>query len=570
MIDVEIRIGTRGSALAMIQARLVAAALEAEGAVPRLVVVETDGDRHALDSAWGDGVFVAAIELELLAGRIDVAVHSAKDLPTAADERLRIAAYLPRADPRDALVIRPGFGACLDDLPAGARIGTDSPRRTGFLLARRPDLTLRPLDGNVDTRLRRLDAGEVDGLVLASAGLDRLGRADRIAERLNPADVPPAPGQGAIAVQARSDDPIAAVVAGLDDPGTRQVVEAERAFLAACGGGCRSPIGALATLHDGILDIHGGRVAVDGTNPRFARTSGPVGTAAELVADLAAKVCAGGPDEDGASLSGPRLRPRVIVTRQESQGRPLMWALRDLALEPVAVPAIAVEIGPAGGELDAALRRIARYAWVVVTSGNGARAVLQAAERVRTPFEATRWAVIGRQTREILERGGVEVRFQPRVATAQALGQGLPVAAGEHVLVVRGSLGGDDLGVLLTARGAVVHEAVAYRTEEAPVSSRGLLRAATESGPLRAVIFTSSSTVRGLLRLATADGVDLSALPAICIGPETARVAAAAGFEVVGIATSPESSDLAEATARGIRETCTRMASLATGGGPSS
>src|SRR5207244_11934325 len=152
--------------------------------------------------------------------------------------------------PCDARVIRAGVaGQGVADLAPGSRVGTDSPRRTGFLLARRPDLVLHPLHGNVDTRLRRLDSGETDALVLACAGLDRLGLGDRIAERLAPEIVPPAPGQGAIAIQIRRDDArMLALAAAIDDPRTRRAVEAERLFLTASGGGCRAPIGALASI----------------------------------------------------------------------------------------------------------------------------------------------------------------------------------------------------------------------------------------------------------------------------------------------------------------------------------
>jgi hydroxymethylbilane synthase len=154
----EVAIGSRGSTLALAQARLVHEALERDGNWGRIVIIETEGDRRAPDTAWGEGAFVAAIERALLAGRVDVAIHSAKDVPTAEDPRLRIAAYLPRADPRDALVVRADAAARrLDDLPSGSRVGTDSPRRTGFLLARRPDLAVHPIHGNVDTRLGRLD-----------------------------------------------------------------------------------------------------------------------------------------------------------------------------------------------------------------------------------------------------------------------------------------------------------------------------------------------------------------------------------------------------------------------------
>ena len=283
-------IGTRGSALARIQARLVQESLERGGQLTRIVDIETDGDRREPDTAWGEGVFVAAIERALLDGRVDIAVHSAKDVPTQQDDRLHLAAYLPRADPRDALVVRrDATERCLADLPAGTRIGTDSPRRAGFLLAQRPNLVVHPLHGNVDTRLRRLDAGETDALVLACAGLDRLGLSDRIVERLQAEVVPPAPGQGAIVVQVRADDALVLeVLSMIDDSPTRLAVEAERAFLSAAGGGCRAPIGALAVIVGDELDLLGGEASPDGSRTSFGHRRGPLDAGGALARELAA------------------------------------------------------------------------------------------------------------------------------------------------------------------------------------------------------------------------------------------------------------------------------------------
>lgn len=537
----------------MVQANLVAAALLRVGARASIVVIETEGDRRTTDLAWGDGVFVAAIERELLAGRIDVGVHSAKDLPTALDRRLSIAAFLPRADPRDALVVRDGLNGRLDELPAGASVGTDSPRRTGFLLAHRPDLDVRPIHGNVDTRLRRMDAGEVDALVLAAAGLDRLGLANRIGERLDPVLVPPAPGQGAIAVQARFDDPLVMLLSKIDDADTRRAVEAERDLLAACGGGCRSPIGALALAAGDRVAIQAGRVAIDGTGARSGRRSGPADAVRQMVADLAAVVSAPGPWRPETAGAGRPGRPRVIVTRPEGQAGALMDALRDVALDPIPTPTIKVHLGAPDGPLDRALPWIGSFAWVAITSANGARALLAAAERIFTPFEATRLAAVGLQTRMALEAEGVDVAFQPTVATASDLGRQLPITAGDEVLVVRGSTGGAELPEMLVARGAVVHEVVAYTTEEAPPEFGRRLRQAFGEGPVAAAVFTSGSTVRGLVRLAATESIRVGGLPAICIGPETAAAAAAAGFEVVGVAESTEPAVLAETAARAIR-----------------
>ncbi len=286
MTAVGVRIGTRGSALALVQARLAATALARQGAPSRLVIIETDGDRRAADTAWGEGAFVTAIERALLDGRIDVAVHSAKDIPTDEDPGLRIVAYLARADARDALVVHDGRPGSVDTLAPGARVGTDSPRRAGFLLAQRPDLRVQPVHGNVDTRLRRLDAGEVDALVLACAGLDRLGHGDRIAQRLDPQLMPPAPGQGAIGLQVRRQDgSMLALTAGVDDPSTRLAVEAERAFLRAAGGGCRAPIGAFGTVRDDVLSLLGGLANEDGTMA-VARRSGRADAGPAIAAAL--------------------------------------------------------------------------------------------------------------------------------------------------------------------------------------------------------------------------------------------------------------------------------------------
>lgn len=564
MSDDEIRIGTRGSALALAQARLVAEALEREGQPVRLVIVETDGDRQDPDTAWGEGAFVTAIERALLDGRVDIAVHSAKDVPTDEDPGLRIAAYLPRADPRDALVVRIDARARrLDDIPAGTRIGTDSPRRTGFLLARRPDLVVHPLHGNVDTRLRRLDAGETDALVLACAGLDRLGLGGRIAERLQPEIVPPAPGQGALAVQIRGDDArLLVLAAAIDDRPTRLAVEAERVFLRASGGGCRSPIGALAIIDGDQLDLLGGYASPDGSHHAFARRRGSVTAGQDLARELAVALDADVRIRAAVAVVPPATPPstarRVLVTRASGQAGELVSALRTSGLEPVLAPAIEVEIEPPSGSLDAAARQLHIYAWVVVTSANGARAILQAAERAVTDrdvpaaLDAPQWAAIGPATRRLLERRAIDVAFQPAESSGAALARELPVRPGDRVLVVRGDLAEETLAVALRTRGAEVDDIVAYRTHEAPEGSRALLRRALADGPIAAVVFTSGSTVRGLIALARAETLDVASIPSVCIGPETAAEARNAGFSVMAVSASPEATTLAATTARAL------------------
>ena len=556
-----IAIGSRGSRLALAQATLVRNALEREGYMARIVIVETDGDRRAPDTAWGEGAFVAAIERALLDGAVDVAVHSAKDMPTDQDPRLRIAAYLPRADARDVLVVRNDASErTVADLPPGARVGTDSPRRAGFLLARRPDLVVHPLHGNVDTRLRRLDSGVTDALVLARAGLERLGLDARIAEVLEPKVVPPAPGQGAIAVQTRADDrEVVALTAAIDDRSTRLAVEAERAFLRASGGGCRAPIGALATINDGELQLLGGWASPDGTRTAIAHGRGAIESGLELARALASELDASiGPERATGRVEPPEPRSamqRILVTRAAAQSSDLLAALRAAGLDPVAVPAIEVEPVSPNGDLDRAVARLHAYRWVVITSANGARAMLEAAGRVGTGFGASAWAAIGFATRRVLESAGINVVFQPSQGNSRTMASELPVAEGDRVLVVRGDLADEGLPVILRARGAEVDDIVGYRTREAPDASRRNLRAAMAAGPIAAVVFTSGSTVRGLVSLGRAESIDVRDVPAVCIGPETADEARAAGFRILAVSPSPDPAAIAATTANALTAT---------------
>ncbi len=264
-------IGTRGSQLALWQARWVQSQIEDAG----LLIIKTSGDRitaAALPEVGGKGLFTKEIEEALLDGRADVAVHSLKDLPTEMDPRLVIAAVPSREDVRDALV-----GYTVATLPLGARVGTGSPRRAAQLRHIRPDLAVESIRGNVDTRLRKLDEGQYDAIVLAAAGLRRLGLADRIAEYLSPKIMCPAVGQGALGIQCRAGDSetIRRLMA-LDDAGTRAEVAAERALLAELGGGCRVPIGGSARIEGGTLRLTAVVASPDGGRLVRAAVEGSV------------------------------------------------------------------------------------------------------------------------------------------------------------------------------------------------------------------------------------------------------------------------------------------------------
>ncbi|MCG8925725.1 hydroxymethylbilane synthase [Lentzea sp. DG1S-22] len=250
-----LRMGTRGSALALAQTGTVAEALRAAGAQVEIVVVKTPGDLSDAPIAQiGIGVFTSALRDALANGEIDIAVHSYKDLPTAPDPRLVLAAVPQREDPRDALVARDGL--TLGELPPGSTVGTGSPRRAAQLEALGLGLNIVPLRGNVDTRIGKVRGGELDAVVLARAGIARLGRVGEITETLEPIQMLPAPAQGALAVECRVDDVDAEhlIQSTLDDSASRAAVTAERAMLAALEAGCSAPVGALADVVEDLDD----------------------------------------------------------------------------------------------------------------------------------------------------------------------------------------------------------------------------------------------------------------------------------------------------------------------------
>lgn len=298
-----IKIGTRASALATTQSAWVGEQLrQAHGVDFELVEISTEGDRSAepLAQIGGTGVFVAAVREALSAGTVDIAVHSLKDIPTAQAPGLSLAALPPREDPRDVLIARDGL--TLGELPRGAKVGTGSPRRVSQLNALGLGIEIRGLRGNVDTRIRKVTDGELDAIVLARAGLRRLGRDAEATEVLDPLQMLPAPGQGALACECRvDDDATARLLAVLDDPDTRAAVTAERALLATLEAGCSAPVGALADVvwgDDGDELWLRAVVADPSGAPSIRRSaSGAPGEAAALGRRLARELLADGADQ---------------------------------------------------------------------------------------------------------------------------------------------------------------------------------------------------------------------------------------------------------------------------------
>jgi hydroxymethylbilane synthase len=302
-----LRLGTRRSRLALVQSRQVAAAITAAtGREVELVEITTEGDvnRGALARIGGTGVFVSALRDALLAGRIDVAVHSLKDLPTKPADGLDLAAVPTREDPRDVLCARDGL--TLQQLPSGARIGTGSPRRVAQLRALGFDLEIVDVRGNVDTRLGFVRKGELDAVVLARAGLARLDRLDAVTQVLDPAQMLPAPGQGALAVECRTGSQFTSALAALNDAESRAAVLAERTLLAALEAGCTAPVGgyAIPTGPERNLVLRAVVVAYDGSVSIRTSATAPLDEAESLGRRVAAELL----DEGAAALVGAPVR----------------------------------------------------------------------------------------------------------------------------------------------------------------------------------------------------------------------------------------------------------------------
>ncbi|MER9626767.1 hydroxymethylbilane synthase [Mesorhizobium sp. M0296] len=291
-----LKIGTRGSPLALAQAHETQARLMAAHDMPaeafEVVVISTSGDRiqdRPLSEAGGKGLFTKEIEEALLARRIDIAVHSSKDMPTLLPEGLELSAFLPREDARDAFIGK--AARTIAGLPQGARVGSSSLRRQALIRRMRPDLEVVMFRGNVQTRLRKLDDGIADGTILAYAGLKRLGLEDVVTD-LMPLEVfPPAPGQGAICIESRiGDRDVEQMLAAIDDRPTGEALACERAFLAALDGSCRTPIAGHATISGGTVSFAGLIISPDGTQSHEVRLQGPAQEAARIGAEAAATV----------------------------------------------------------------------------------------------------------------------------------------------------------------------------------------------------------------------------------------------------------------------------------------
>ncbi len=534
----------------MAQATLAARALSDHHPADVFVLepIDTHGDRAgsmSLTEASQEGIFVKELEQALLDGRAEIAVHSAKDLPTTATAGLILAAFLPRADARDVLIAREP--STLVGLPAGARIGTGSPRRTAQCAAQRPDLGFIPIRGNVDTRLRKLREGEVEALVLAGAGLARLDRLGEVDEWLPFSVVLPAPGQGALVLQTLAGSRAEELARELDHAPTRRAVEAERSVLTGLGGGCLSAVGAYAEVVDGHLSLTAAVLAEDGSAVVRAAARGPADQAVvdevvgRLQAEGAGRLLGTG---RGRLLSGVR----VLVTRAAAQAATFVHALEEAGAVVVSCPVIRIEA------IDVTLPDPDAYDWIVFTSVNGVDRFFELLGQRRLRH-GVRVAAIGPETAAALADHGTPADVVPRRFVAEELAAALPasVVAGARVLIPRAAGSRDILPQQLRTHSARVDVLEIYRAVP-PVGLRQNLQAAIRQG-VDVVTLTSSSAVRHFVDALGGAAQLHAGIQVACVGPVTAETARDAGLPVDIIAE--------EYTTRGLVQALIRHRSLA-------
>lgn len=588
-----LRIGTRGSPLALWQANRVAAAIAGCGGPPaELVIIRTSGDRPSerpLAEEGGKRLFVKEIEEALTDGRVDLAIHSAKDLPADRLPGLTVSAVLERADPHDSIVPsadRPSGGSADGLLAAGGiRIGTGSIRRTAQLRHAYPQLDILPIRGNVGTRLRKLDDGDYDALILAAAGLQRLDLAHRIAAHL-PFDLClPAPGQGILAAEYRAgDEPTRGLIAALANRETVAALTAERALVEALGADCRTPLGAMATV-DGVgLRLRVVVAAPDGTQLIRQAGAGPLDDAAGLgrrvahalleagAADLLgqpvgalmdAPMSAPGSAPAGARGSGPESTPhrplagrRVLITRPRHQAADFADALRAFGADPVIVPMIRIVPPEDDGPLARACAGAAGFDWIVFTSANGVEALLSRLAGSDRRLGQAKIVAVGPATAARLGQYGVRADIIPKQHRAEAAAEELirdHDLDGARILLPRASLASPELPDALRGAGATVTDVVAYRTISVTDTGDTDLAGMLDRGELHVVTFTSPSAVRTFVSLLGGPdraGKLLAGIAVASIGPVTTRALGDLGLGADIVPAKATVPALAEAIAR--------------------
>ena len=534
----KIIIGTRGSRLSLAQTKIAVDAIKK--AFPRLLieikVIKTYGDVKKdmkLDRMEQKGVFVKDIDRQLAEGAIDNAVHSLKDIPTRLPDQIRIGAIIQRADPRDVLVSRGGerlLGLC-----KGARIGTSSLRRKGQLLAFRRDFRVVEMRGNVDKRIAKLYADDYDAIVLAAAGMLRLGMAKSISEYLPLKVMLPAPGQGALAVEIRNNDKEAKEIAdGIDNPRLRASVEAERTVLSRIGGGCNALLGVFAQIKGKRLNISAAITSKDGSRKHEYSHVGSADFPEEAGQMLAEKILmSGASDLAGGKKQKSSLKGRVVlVTREEDEGEGICQMLLERGAIPVYFPTIkTVDLPDASN--DPLLEGLDRYDMLIITSRRGASKLVEMLriKGIRKGSIRAKVVAIGPETQKYLQENNVVVHHVPRSPSSKRMASGLDVK-GKRVLIINSAKAPGDLSERLTSMGAKVDRIMPYTLSIPKVSAQR--RRCILGYSFDFITFASPSAVEGLIELMGRPAAKKMLLRSkvVCIGNTTAGRCIEEGIKV--------------------------------------
>lgn len=530
----KIIIGTRGSALALAQSELIheqLTSLYPEMQIS-IKIIKTTGDKNAnpipLDTI-GKGWFTKELDDELIAEKIDVAIHSLKDVPEELPTQLIIAAISKREDPRDVFVFKNNVS--YDQIKKGAVIGTDSTRRKSQLLHKRPDLVVKSIRGNVPTRLQKLDNGDYDGIILAAAGLKRLGLAERISHYLPATEFIPSPGQGALAIVIRKNDKkLFALLNKLNHNDTEIAVRAERAFSSKLGGGCSTPIGAFSEIHEGKIMLHGYMGSYSGKITRKAKLMGNSNNPENVGNELAESFL-----QMGFKISkDPKF---VIITRPDHISIDHQKQIEALGLLTYFYPSIAIAKSILSKNAKTVLSDLKSFDWIVFTSRNGVRFFTEALDSLGIPLtelQTKKIAVIGTKTAEVAKKYGLHVEFMPNRFTTEELAKQMQDITGKKVLLARANLATPKLTKALEEKGATVVDIPIYNTtfiENNTEEFDNLL----QLKQIFCITFTSPSTVKGFMNNIKGSRMKKAVLdiPALSIGSVTTKALTKYGFETI-------------------------------------
>lgn len=529
-----IRIGTRGSKMARFQATLIKNLLQP--LVPNtsieITIIKTQGDKDMnpvpLDSI-GKGWFTKEIDRQLLEGQIDIAVHSLKDLPEILPEGLTIAAIPERDDPREALVSRNNLK--LNQLPQGARIGTDSTRRKSQLLNIRDDLIVQSVRGNVNTRLEKLDNGDYDALILAVAGLKRIEEEKRITQIFDASAVIPSPGQGALAIVSRGNNSVLnKLLSQLNHEPSVTAVTIERAFSKAMGGGCKMPVGAYAICEENKITLHGMIGSLDGKRIAKETLSGN-----REQTDVLAKKLANHFLKNETWYQRDVLPTYIIVTRPSAKDDTFINQLKKHAIPFVLAPSITITDNASDPEVTKVLNNVESFDWVVFTSSNGVRYFAEAIKRINKKIvQKTTFAAVGSETAKEAEKENLPISFVPSRFTTEDLARELPDVRGKQILLPRSSIANPELQKHLKNRGAIVVNIPMYKTTYA-TEEQTKIEELVQNNQIRCITFTSPSTVKGFIATMQTTKIKekIFSIPVLSIGSVTTKAAKQYGFQTI-------------------------------------